>query len=159
MKYIVIILIFLSFNFSYSQQGDNLPGSKPNVTKSSSDFQAVPAEIKSKVAKFFNTLMDDKVAKAYEDFLANTPLGKKNEDVTNLKKQTTRAFELYGGLKGYDPVNFEAVGSSFIRVRYLGLHSRFPMRWVITFYKSPDLGWIPTNIKFDDLSDFFFEDQ
>ena len=159
MRYFIIFFLLLFVSITSAQQEDGLPGSKPNISKANTNFQAVPAEIKSKVTKFFNSLMDNKVSNAYDDMLSNAPLGKKIDDVNSLKKQTNRAFELYGNLKGYDPVNFEMVGSSFIRVRYLGLHSKFPMRWIITFYKSPEFGWVPTNIKFDDLSDFFFEDQ
>lgn len=155
-----LLLLFINIgNVALSQDEDGLPGSKPNLSKSSTNFQNVPPELKSKTIKFFNALMDNKVSNAYDDFLAGTPLGKKVEDVTSLKKQTTRAFELYGVLKGFDPVNFEMIGTSFIRIRYLGLHTRFPMRWIFTYYKSPDQGWIVTNIKFDDLSDFYFEDN
>lgn len=156
----LFILLALTFNVTaISQEEDGLPSSKPNMTKTSTNFQNVPPELKAKTIKFFNSLIDNKVAAAYDDFLFGTPLGKKVEDVNSLKKQTTRAFELYGVLKGYDPVNFEMIGTSFIRIRYLGLHSRFPMRWIFTYYKSPEQGWIVTNIKFDDLSDFFFEDN
>lgn len=156
----VLLLLFINLGYeAISQDEDGLPSSKPNMVKSSTNFQNVPPELKAKTIKFFNSLLDNKVSNAYDDFLAGTPLGKKVDDVTSLKKQTTRAFELYGVLKGYDPVNFEMIGTSFIRIRYLGLHSRFPMRWIFTYYKSPEQGWIVTNIKFDDLSDFFFEDN
>jgi len=156
-KYIIFLLIILNFSITFAQE-DGLPGSKPTF-KSSTNFQALPLELKSKTAKFFNSLIDNKINVAYEDILKDTPLGKKTESVNDLKKQTTKLFELYGNIKSFDPVNYEMIGSSFVRLRYLGLHSRFPIRWIFTYYKSPDQGWIVTNIKFDDLTDFYFEDN
>jgi len=104
-------------------------------------------------------LLDSKISEAYDDLLKGSPIKKKVEDVKSLNSQTKRAFELYGNIIGYEPVNAEFVTPSYLRMRYLALHSRYPMRWIFTFYKSPDQGWIITNVKFDDLTDYFFSDE
>jgi hypothetical protein len=66
---------------------------------------------------------------------------------------------LYGQIRAYEPVSSDIVSESYIRIRYLAYHTDFPMRWIFTFYKSPKLGWIVVNIRFDDLSDFFFKED
>ncbi|MFA6570085.1 MAG: hypothetical protein WCT77_02500, partial [Bacteroidota bacterium] len=73
--------------------------------------------------------------------------------------QTKKSIQLYGPIKGYEPVSSEIVTESLVRLRYFSLHTDFPMRWIFTFYKSPSRGWIVINIKFDDLSETFFTDQ
>ncbi|MCX6147149.1 MAG: hypothetical protein NTW25_07850 [Candidatus Kapabacteria bacterium] len=152
----VIVLFFSFFGYSKSQE-DALQTSKSS--KNSAKYIDIPAELKQRTTKFFNQLLDDKVNQAFEEMMLNSPINKKTEEMKSLIKQTKRAFELYGKLLSYEPVSNEVITGSFMRVRYLGLHSRYPMRWVFTFYKSPDQGWIITNVKFDDLSDFLFIDE
>jgi len=75
-----------------------------------------------------------------------------------LKKQTERSIDIYGDILSFEFVSAEQVTESYIRLRYLALHSSYPMRWIFTYYRSPDKNWIVTNVKFDDLSEYFFSD-
>ncbi|MDC1068743.1 hypothetical protein OAQ99_06265 [Candidatus Kapabacteria bacterium] len=158
-KIILISSVLILHCFAFSQ-GDKLPGSsfKPNSSVLNKQIQ-IPPELKAKTNQFFNNLLDSNVAKAYEDLMRGSFLAKRDEKLKTLINQTHRAFEIYGPLQGFELVNGDEVTSSFIRVRYLGKHSRFPMRWIFTFYKSPVDGWIITNVKFDDLSELFFGDE
>jgi hypothetical protein len=154
MKYIILFTILI-LNISCLISQDGLPTSKN--AKEPTSFLEVPGELKSNVVTFFNSLIKNDVKRAYELILKGSPISKQKVDVDNLYSQTTRAMELYGKLTGFEPVNAEIATESYIRLRYLGLHGNFPVRWIFTFYKSPEKNWIITNIKFDDLSEYFFK--
>jgi hypothetical protein len=55
-------------------------------------------------------------------------------------------------------VDFKRAGTSYYRLKIIGLHQKFPTRWEINFYRSPDLGLIVTNFKFDDISTIYIDD-
>ena len=158
MKKIIIIglvlIVFVSLAYS---QGNELPSS--GIKNTSQTFKKLPPVLKKKTSEFFNSLLDSNVNEAYNNLMDGSPLARKTEELKSLIAQTHRAFEIYGLIRGYEPVNSEHITPSFIRVRHLGLHTRFPMRWIFTFYKSPDKGWIITNVKFDDLTEFYFSDE
>jgi hypothetical protein len=159
MKRLAILLSILVFSISQTNsQEDALPSSR-QARNNNNSFTAVPAELKTRQQSFFNDLLDNKITEGYDNLLNKSPIKKKQDELKSLINQTKRAFELYGNLQGYEPVSAEFVTSSYLRLRYLGLHSRYPMRWIFTYYKSPDQGWIITNVKFDDLSDYFFIDE
>ena len=156
-KIIIFGFAFLvSLSLIYSQ-GNELPSSGSKAI--SKQYKKLPPILKKKTSDFFNSLLDSNVNVAYNILMEGSPLARKTEELKGLINQTHRAFEIYGLVKGYEPVNSEHITPSFIRVRYLGLHTRFPMRWIFTFYKSPDKGWIITNVKFDDLTEFYFSDE
>jgi hypothetical protein len=137
----------------YSQGGTHNPD---NTNKKNYDL--IDKDIIKKIDKFFQKVITDEINDGFEDLLRNSPIVMKKDDLSNLKKQTSRSIEIYGKIEGFDFVNAEAVTESFIRLRYLALHINYPMRWVFTFYRSPEKGWIVSNIKLDDQSEFFFSD-
>jgi hypothetical protein len=155
MKYLIIIaIIFVSISSIAAQDKAAV------VSEASRSFiGAVPEELEKQCDEFFVLLKQGKLKEAYSAILKNSPMLDNEEQVDKLIKSTKRAIKLYGTLKGYEAVNSEAATESYIRLRYLGLHSELPMRWIFTFYKSPARGWILTNIKFDDISEFYFTDQ
>jgi hypothetical protein len=118
-----------------------------------------PPELQSKINSFFEKLIDGKIDDGYKQLLTGSPMSNKDEQVKNLIDQTKKATELYGKMFSFELVNYEFASGSLVRLRYLTMHSDFPMRWLLTFYKSPDRGWIIINIKFDDLSEMFFSDE
>lgn len=152
-KIVILFILVMSFGTVFSQDG--LPSSKKS--KEPTSFLEVPSGLKTRIDKFFNLLAKGDVKTAYNNMLVNSPISRQKVDLDNLLSQTSRSFEIYGELSGYEPVNAEIATESYIRMRYLGLHGLFPVRWVFTFYKSPDKDWIVTNIKFDDLSEYFFK--
>lgn len=151
---LMIILCILTI-FLQAQPGGSLQSGRSQNHKT----KTVPIEISKKTTRFFNSLVEGEVEKAFTQMLEGSPIGEKKEQVNSLIAQTKRSIDIYGSLMQYQEVSNELVTSSFLRVRYLGLHSKFPMRWIFTFYNSPETGWIVTNIKFDDLSEYYFEDE
>lgn len=155
MKIIILILSFILLSNSIFAQ-DGLPSSSKKA-KEPTSFLEIPQNLKSKVDSFFGLLIKSEVKTAYENILINSPISRQRADIDNLLSQTSRSFEIYGKLNGYEAVNAEVATDSYIRLRYLGLHGNFPVRWIFTFYRSPEKDWIITNIKFDDLSEYFFK--
>lgn len=158
MKYTIIatLILFIGLSQMVNSQGDELQSSFGGKSDS---YKKVPQELKVKTSKFFNYLLDSNVTAAYDELMKGSFLIAQNEKLNTLINQTHRAFEIYGLLKGFEPVNAEEITKSFIRIRYIGLHTKFPMRWIFTFYKSPSAGWIVTNVKFDDLTEYYFSDE
>ncbi|MBX3044719.1 MAG: hypothetical protein KIT33_06105 [Candidatus Kapabacteria bacterium] len=154
MKFLYIFLLCL-LSFTLVNAQDGLPSAQR--AKEPTSFLEVPQILKTRVEVFFGQLMKDDVKKAYDNILSSSPISRQKADLDNLHSQTNRAFNIYGKLSGYEAVSAEIATSSYIRLRYLGLHGNFPVRWIFTFYKSPEKDWIVTNIKFDDLSEYFFK--
>jgi hypothetical protein len=119
----------------------------------------IPPAIDKKIDRFFNTMIEGETVLAFREFLRNSPIAEKEDEIGNLIKETKRSFELYGKLLSFEPVEAEYVTPSYMRLKYLGLNEDYPTRWMMTFYKSPAKGWMVTNIKFDDLAEYFFSDQ
>lgn len=157
-KFVFFIGIVLSFALKLFTQETKLQEADAN-SKSPVKIGVlgVPQDILDLCNKFFNTIIENKIEKAFQDLLNNSPLQKKKDELEKLISETKRANLLYGMIKSYEPVSSDIVSESFIRVRYLAYHTDFPMRWVLTFYRSPKFGWIVVNIRFDDLSEFFFK--
>lgn len=153
MKKIILLLFILAITVASAQEGSL----KDNSNTES--LIGVPQEINDLTNNFFNLLIKKDVEEAYSNLLVKSPLFEKKESVKNLITQTKKSFNIYGDLMNYEAINFEYVTESYLRIRLLGLHSNYPTRWVITFYRSPAKGWFVTNVKFDDLSEFFFTDE
>ena len=153
-KIFLIVLAFAALSIPAMAQE---VGAKTSSSVVSRKFDKVPQEIKSKVSEFFKFTIKGEVTLAFNRFLEKSPLMDKQEEMSNLIKQTNRSFDIYGQMKGYEEVEVENVTESFMRLRYISLHTKYPLRWIFTFYNSPDFGWIAVNVKFDDLSEFFFK--
>lgn len=158
MKYrFIILLAFFAYYFQLLAQTENVQ--KTPVFLNGSKSNNVPQELITRCDKFFKLLVNTDIDDAYNELLMNSPIIKKEEQLYNLKSQTLKAMKIYGQFTGYELVNSEFASESLIRIRYLGLHADFPMRWIITFYKSPKYGWIAVNVKLDDLTEFLFSDE
>lgn len=128
-------------------------------TTSAAAAQTVPRDLDALTSRFFSLLSAGDVDGAFTELLKNSAIAANTEQVGNLVYQTKRTITLYGDIRGYELVSTETLGSSLIRVRYLALHSEVPVRWVLTYYKSPVKGWVVTNIKFDDHAEDMFGDE
>lgn len=122
------------------------------------DKLELPDNLKSRVSFFFINISIKKIETAYSKLLLDSPLLSKDNQMRTLISETYKALEYYGDNLGYESVDLQKPANSIIRARYIGLHENYPVRWVFTFYKSPTLGWIVLNIKFDDLSQFYFDE-
>jgi len=157
-KLAVLTLAFMFSILSAYSQESKLPLSASDKAKKVSVL-GVPQEVLDKIHMFFDNIIANKIEKAFDELIGESPLKKKTDEIQKLITETKRANTIYGAIKSYEPINSDIVSESFIRVRYLAYHTDFPMRWVFTFYKSPKLGWIVVNIRFDDLSEFFFKED
>ncbi|MFP4369263.1 MAG: hypothetical protein ACLFR2_06775 [Candidatus Kapaibacterium sp.] len=116
-----------------------------------------PEELNIKIKRFFNLIRDEKIFEAYDKILNLSPLSEKKDKIRRLIAETEKAMEVYGSLLDFEPVMAERVTDSFFKLHYLGLHADYPVRWIFTYYRSPERGWIVTNLRFDDLSEFYFD--
>lgn len=156
MKFLSLLLLaFVSLTAVelQAQGGSNLQSSTD-----ASGFEDVPDDIKKQISVFFNGMIAGEVEPSFEKLLSNSPVKRKTKSLSSLIEKTALSIELYGNMMAYEPVSTEFVTSSYLRVRYISLHSRMPMRWIFTFYNSPDQGWVITNIKYDDQTEMLFYD-
>ena len=118
---------------------------------------ALPDDIQTKLDVFFEAMVKKDYRNGLEKFMLNSPISKRSNDFANILREIGKAIDLYGDIKGYEIVDFKMAGSSFCRVNIIGLHQRYPTRWEINFYRSPAMGLIVTNFKFDDISEIYLD--
>lgn len=154
MKFIIVAFcIIFSFTLSLYAQSENTN----NITQGDYHLKT-PDIINQKTSDFFKMLIDGKAEQAFKQILKDSPIREKKERIDELLEQTRRANLVYGPPMSYELVGSESVTESLVRLRYIALHEKFPMRWLFTYYKSPKLGWIIVNIRFDDLSEYLFSE-
>jgi len=151
---LVIAMFFIASPSLLKADEDRLGSSSSRTNK----LEDAPEQITKLCSAFFTDLIKGNVEGAFDKFLEGSPLKDKSEEINTLKNQAKRSFKLYGKLQGYELASIENATNSYTRVRFLGLNEEYPMRWIFTFYKSPKKGWIVTNIKLDDLSEYYFSD-
>lgn len=151
--YTLILLVLPTILFA---QNDKLQNKN---LFSADDKLEIPAELKSRVQDFFVNLSNEKIETAFSKLLLDSPMIQNEEQTKSLISETYRAIKYYGKNHGYESVDKQQPTKSIIRVRYIGIHENYPVRWVFTFYRSPTLGWIVTNVKFDDLSQYYFDEM
>jgi hypothetical protein len=154
-KFLIFLFLTASAVSVVFAQGGGLHSSG-NKTESNISYDLIDKDVIKKLDKFFQKIISDNIEAGYDDLLKNSPIVLKKDDLSNLIKQTSRSIEVYGKIQGFEYVNSEIITESFIRLRYLALHANYPMRWVFTFYRSPEKSWIVSNIKLDDQSEIFF---
>jgi len=155
MKYNFILLCFVISLFSQSAfaQEQALPKSGIEQIKEG----MIPQEVKSQINNFFDMLKSSSIEDAFKELLIKSPLKDKKDDIKNLIEQTQRATKIYGKFHYANFVSGKVASVDFLRLNYLGCHDKYPMRWIFTFYKSPTIGWVITNVKLDDLSDYYLD--
>ncbi len=159
MKVLFITILLISINLiTLKSQDDGLQKSNQSQRTATLIYKDIDSKITKSISIFFDNLIKKEVDKGFDQLLKNSLIANRKEEVKNLKEQTKRSYDIYGDILSFEFVSGEIVSDSFVRLRYLSLHSNYPMRWVFTFYKSPDKGWLVTNIKFDDASENYFTD-
>jgi hypothetical protein len=121
-------------------------------------YKDLPREIKERMALFFQDLIKGEINKGYDRLLDGSPIKRKTTNLKDLIEKTEYSVERYGNMFDYEPVDVNIATQSYFRVKFLSLHTKIPMRWIFTYYRSPDKGWIITNILFDDQTENFFYD-
>ena len=155
-NYFILFSMFLGVIFSSGLIAQETSASRSGGAP---QFINVPIELQTRAKNFFELIEKNEIKKAFDVLLENSPLKNKEEQVKNLMDQTKQAIVLYGKVVSNEPVSSESASNSLIRLRYLGIHSNFPMRWIFTYFNSPKYGWIVINVKLDDMSEYFFSDE
>jgi hypothetical protein len=155
--YLTLIGIISIFNVSIIAYAQNQGGALQNRTFENNSRFGLPDDIKSKLDSFFVSMQKKEYKSGLEKLLINSPISKKDTDFTNILKQLSKAIDLYGDIKGYEIVDYKLAGSSFYKINIMGLHQKYPTRWEVYFYRSPELGLIITNIRFDDISEMYLD--
>jgi hypothetical protein len=130
-----------------------------NPDKPSDSAVSAPKIIRDNISDFFNLLIKHDYEKAYQEILAKSPLLNDKENLDRLIKETSKIEEFYGKLTQFEYFKTESITKSYLRINCLGLCAKHPMRWIFTYYNSPDTGWLVTNIKFDDLTENYFMEK
>jgi hypothetical protein len=158
MRNCILILgaaFILLFSNAYSQSG-NGEKSYAASTQQFENLKKVPEELNSNVTSFFDKLMKNDIDQAFKELLKNSIINDNQDQVQVLIDETRKSGEVYGSMKGFEPYGAEIISPSMIRLKYLALHKDFPMRWIFSFYKSPENGWLVINVKFDDNTEEVF---
>ncbi|MCL2039084.1 MAG: hypothetical protein FWG85_01480 [Bacteroidetes bacterium] len=154
-KRISLVVILLSIYIINVNAQDG--GALQSRTNDNNLRFGLPNDIKTKLDNFFNDLVAKRYKKGLEDLLINSPISRKDEDFANILKELGKSIDYYGDIKGYEIVDFKTAGTSYHKVKILGLHQKFPTRWELNFYNSPDLGLIVTNVRYDDISNIYID--
>ena len=109
------------------------------------------------VTEFFETLGLGKVSLAYEKLTKGSMIEENEGQLSMLRTKTDEAMAEFGRIEGHELVEMEWAGTSLVRLTYLSLGEKFPLRWRFYFYKRKGL-WRLVDIRVDDrLKDLFHE--
>jgi uncharacterized protein with von Willebrand factor type A (vWA) domain len=125
---ITSILIFAVIAGTYLTANSQQGGSLQNRTNENNLQFGIPEDIKELLDKFFESMVKREYKKGLENLLLNSPISKKDDDFGNILKQLSKAIEHYGEIKGYEIVDFKRAGTSYYRLKIIGLHQKFPTR-------------------------------
>lgn len=161
LRYIITpLLIYLVGLCTLQAQQDSLGMQKNNGgTALNMQQDGPPREVIDITDVFFKSVMKGDAKRALDRLLKDTRMAEKEETMRGLLETIKKANEIYGDIRNYEIVSYENATPSFTRLRCLALHPDFPMRWVFTFYRSPEKGWVTINVKLDDDSQYFFSED
>ncbi len=154
-KFSFLFVLLLLLNTPATAQ-DRGALQKDNVKAANALDVNIPDDIKNIVDNFFAEIIKKNYRPAVEKLLQTSPIAGKDDDYKNILKQLQRSIDMYGNIKKYEIINFKSAGNNYHRINILSLHQKYPTRWELTFYRSPDLGLIVSNLRFDDFSEEYF---
>lgn len=158
--FIILVVLICSAPFLSAQDSTETNGRNDGSTSiNKAPADGLPNEILDITSTFFKAVIKGDVKKALERLLKETRMAEKEETMRGLFETVKKANEIYGEIRNYEIVSYENVSPSFTRLRCIALHPDFPMRWVFTFYRSPEKGWVTINVKLDDDSQYFFSED
>jgi hypothetical protein len=110
------------------------------------------------VNEFFTTLGLGKVDSAYEKLAAGSMIAENTGQLSLLRTKTDQAIEEFGGIEGQELVEMEWAGTHLVRLTYLSLGEKFPLRWRFYFYRREDV-WRLVDIRVDDRLKALFHES
>jgi len=100
--------------------------------------------------QFFTSLVAGDIDTAFDLMKPYMPV--EPEDLDNLKDITRKQYEVldkvFGKSLGYKLVKCETAGENLARYYYLDLREKFPVRWVVLYYR-PQVTWQPVILRWD----------
>jgi hypothetical protein len=118
----------------------------------------VSREPKAMAGEFFERLSAEKVDEAFNSLTAGSNLAKREKDLTLFRERTRQAMDDYGKIAGHELLEEKQAGANLLRLTYVSLAERYPLRWRLYFYKARDQ-WEIIDIRVDDnLKALFQED-
>ncbi|MDR0926569.1 MAG: hypothetical protein LBO69_02245 [Ignavibacteria bacterium] len=132
-------------------------GALQNRLNDNNNLFNLPPDIKQKIDTFFTDMKNKNYRAGLDKFLTNSPISKKDPDFKEILSQIGKAIDLYGEINGYEIVSVKSAATSFCKVNIIGLHNKYPTRWEINFYRSPKMGLVITNFKFDDVAEIYLD--
>ncbi len=79
-------------------------------------------------------------SKAFEIFLAGSPLSKKTADREALIKSTAELTVRFGDYRSFEQISAKRIGKDLVLMKYLYKCETFPVVWYFTFYRAPSRG-------------------
>lgn len=156
------ILLLIASYLAFSQEMETNPNTKkinlpPGVDKSYLDKieagiidPAAPIDVNLICIDFFNNLILGNISNAYKELLKGSPILNNEKKLKMQLEKTEEAIKLYGKILGFESVGAEYLANSYVTVKFITLHNFNPLLWTLSFYKSPNLGWIVMNLKLTD---------
>ncbi|MHC4130541.1 MAG: hypothetical protein ACYSSP_01145 [Planctomycetota bacterium] len=109
-------------------------------------------EYEKAIEQFLSDIINGEVDKAYNELLSGTMLANRSEAVDQQKQQTSRLFDSYGKLLGFEPVKKQTFGKSLVRLVYVMKCEKMPLVWEFYYYKA-DKDWQLISLKSRDTFD------
>jgi hypothetical protein len=159
LRYFTKIFILMIIAAPLLSQEPPRIGSNDENFSNTPQLANVPVDIEKRCGEFLKKMKNKNMKEAYQEILEQSPILEKKDQISNLIRAAEQSIKFYGEMMDFQPVSSEIVTTSLLRVRYIALHETYPMRFVFTWYKAPQLGWIIINLKYDDLSESFFSDE
>jgi len=158
-RFTVFFVLLIITSSSLITQDPPRIGSNDENLSNIPQLANIPIEIEIRCEDFLKKMKNKNMKEAYQEILNKSPILEKTDQITNLIRAAEQSIKFYGEMMDFQPVSSEIVTQSLLRVRYIAMHETYPMRFVFTWYKAPQLGWIVINLKYDDLSETFFSDE
>lgn len=117
-------------------------------------YSDVPPDVQLQVERFFLTIQQKQVDKAFDDLLKDNDRLKRKYNVSEFVSKTKQALELYGDMSGYELFDSRLVSSRIVVLTYFIYLDAIPLRWKLVYY-TPGRSdqWRLINLRVDDLLD------
>lgn len=128
---------------------------EPGLKGGATTAQREPAALAS---AFFSHLAENQVDEAFAKLTEGSALAQRERDLTLFRERTRQIIHDYGHLSGHELLEEKPAGSHLLRLTYISLTEKYPMRWRLYFYKS-GAQWEIIDMRVDDnLRALFQED-
>ena len=124
-------------------------------TNTTAEEGRLPAKIQDRLNLFFTTLIAQTPDQAFFKLFDGTKFADEKKVIDSFGNATRGSIEAYGKVKYYDLFEVRKVGDRLMLVSYVVEHEKKPVRWRFLFYSPIGNEWTLSNLKADDLRNFF----